>query len=216
MQSQVFAKDMSYRRRMRYLLHLPPTYTERKPYPLILSLHGSGERGDDLNLVKMHGIPKVLASQPDFPFIVVAPQCPKSTYWHYELETLHALLEEVIATHSVDERRVYLTGLSMGGYGTWAMATRYPDLFAAIAPICGGGIPFTTEQIAHLPVWAFHGEKDEDVPVSESQMMVDTLNQHYGGQARLTIYPDLAHNSWTVTYNNPELYEWFLRHRKEA
>lgn len=214
MQAHVFKKDMTYRRRMRYLLHVPPTYDKKNAWPLILFLHGSGERGEDLNLVKLHGIPRVLASEPEFPFMVVAPQCLKDSYWHYELESLKGLLDDIIENYKVDVQRVYLTGLSMGGYGTWSMAIRYPELFAAIAPICGGGVPFTTERLADVPVWAFHGALDEVVSVRESQVMVDTLNERYGGNAQLTIYPDLAHNSWTRTYENPDLYAWFLEHRK--
>lgn len=210
MLAQVLRKDVSYCRRIRYLLHLPPRRERSARWPLILFLHGSGERGDDLNLVKKHGLPKVLASQPEFPFVVVAPQCSPDSYWHYELETLDVLLNDVLEAYPVDSRRLYLTGLSMGGYGTWAMAIRYPDRFAAIAPVCGGGVPFTTERIRHLPVWAFHGAQDDVVPVRESQDMVDALNHLYGGNAKLTIYPDAKHDSWTETYANPQLYDWFL------
>ena len=110
--------------------------------------------------------------------------------------------------------RIYVTGLSMGGYGTWDLATRYPNRFAAIAPICGGGEPARACTVKHLPVWAFHGAKDEVVPLEQSQAMIDALAA-CDGNARLTVYPDADHDAWTQTYDNPELYDWFLSHRRQ-
>ena len=196
----------------RYLLYLPRAYTEDdREWPLILFLHGAGERGDDLELVKMHGPPKIVAERDDFPFVVVSPQCPADQWW--DTDVLSALLDEVVAQYRIDEDRIYLTGLSMGGFGTWSLAIRQPDRFAAIAPICGGGITHATRYIAHLPVWVFHGAKDETVRLKESQEMVDALKR-YGGNVEFTVYPEAGHDSWTETYDNPELYEWFLTHRR--
>ena len=113
----------------------------------------------------------------------------------------------------MDTRRIYLTGLSMGGYGTWATATRYPDRFAAIAPICGGGEVLLANLLKDTPIWAFHGDADTVVPLSKSQEMVEAVNRS-GGNAKLTIYPGVNHDSWTQTYNNDALYEWFLSHSK--
>jgi predicted peptidase len=198
---------------MDYLLYLPADYEEQESWPLLLFLHGKGERGDDLELVKKHGPPKLIAEGRDFPFIVVCPQCPADQWW--ESIELVALLDEITRTHKVDEDRVYVTGLSMGGFGTWRLAAYAPQRFAAIAPICGGGEIYWAEELAPLPVWAFHGARDPVVPVARSQAMVDELKEA-GGDPILTIYPEADHDSWTETYNNPELYEWLLKQRRRA
>jgi predicted peptidase len=203
--------------RLRYLLFLPQEYRthdqQGERWPLILFLHGMGERGDDLELVKIHGIAKIVETQPDFPFIALSPQCPDGTMWWHHNLILKGLLEEVIAHHAVDPDRVYLTGLSMGGYGTWSLAMAYPQMFAAIAPICGGGMPEWAMTLKEVPVWAFHGAEDPFVPLEQSQRMVDALRAQ-GGDVRFTIYPGVGHDSWTQTYENPELYQWFLQHRR--
>lgn len=207
-------------KRLSYLLFLPEGYglDPDQRWPMILFLHGAGERGNDLNLVKKHGIPKVAERRPGFPFVCVSPQCPADSWWSEQREVLIALLDHVLAEYRVDPQRVYLTGLSMGGFGTWDLATRYPEYFAAIAPICGGGpahfgFPQRVAALKEVPVWAFHGAKDPVVPVEESIKLVDAL-KGYGGDARLTIYPEAGHDSWTATYDNQELYDWFLSHRK--
>ena len=196
-----------------YLLFLPADYGKdpAKKWPTILFLHGAGERGSDVNLVKVHGPPKIVEQKKDFPFIVISPQCPAGGWW--DPQTLIALLDEVSADHAVDPDRVYLTGLSMGGYGTWETAIRHPDRFAAIAPICGGGNKHRVRGIKHVPTWVFHGDKDGAVPVAESIEMVDALKAA-GGDVQFTRYPDAEHDSWTETYNNPKLYDWFLSHTR--
>lgn len=206
-------------RPLNYLLHVPATAADRsdQTWPLILFLHGYGESGEDVSAVMKHGLPQVVAQQPDFPFIVVAPQCPWHTWWPELAESLDALLDQVMATYAVDPQRVYLTGLSMGGFGTWYLGATRPQRFAAIAPICGGGYWFHgfPNQVCALkttPVWAFHGAKDEIVPLAASEQLVETL-QACGGDVRFTVYPDATHDSWTETYNNPELYTWFLQHK---
>jgi predicted peptidase len=197
-----------------YLLYLPKGYGEQdQKWPLMLFLHGSGERGDDLDLVKRHGPPKLVAEGKDFPFIIVSPQCPLGQWWPEKIDTLVALLDDVQSAYAVDPNRVYLTGLSIGGYGTWALACEHPDRFAAIAPICGGGEPFLADRLRDVPVWAFHGAKDPVVPVIESEVMVEAVRRA-GGQAKLTIYPDAGHDAWTAAYNDPELYVWLLSHRR--
>lgn len=201
--------------RLDYWLHLPAAYTADAGtrWPLILFLHGRGERGADLDLVKIHGIAKVVETQPDFPFITVAPQCPITSVWMTdELDHLNALLDSVIAQYAVDTERVYLTGLSMGGFGTWHLAARSPERFAAIAPVCGGGPLDAACQLKTMPIWAFHGDADEVVPVSMSETIVAAV-QACGGTPRLTVYPGVNHDSWTQTYANPELYTWFRQHR---
>lgn len=204
-----------------YLLFLPQGYRKDgdQRWPLILFLHGAGERGSDLERVKKHGIPREVARRPDLPFICVSPQCPAGSTWWNEVDALVALLDHVVATLTVDEDRLYLTGMSMGGYGTWHLATLYPQRFAAIAPICGGGVwmhgyPERVCALKHLPVWAFHGALDPDVPLAESEAMVGALRA-CGGNVRLTVYSRAGHDSWTRTYAQRWLYDWFLRHRRK-
>lgn len=201
--------------RMGYLLYLPEDYEQQESWPLVLFLHGAGERGDDLEKVKVHGPPKLIAAGKQFPFVCVSPQCPEDSWW--DATQLLALLDEIVRTHKIDEDRIYITGLSMGGFGTWELAARAPNRFAAIAPICGGGeaIGLRVRRFAHLPVWAFHGAKDTAVPLERSQQMIDVLKKE-GGEPKFTIYPDAAHDSWTQTYNNPEFYEWLLAQRRES
>src|SRR5918997_4292244 len=194
---------------LNYLLYLPKQYDEDKSkrWPLILFLHGAGERGSDLNKVKSLGPPKLVAEGKEMPFIIVSPQVPERSTW--EPEALDALLREIIGQYAVDEDRIYLTGVSMGGAGTWRLASAHPERFAAIAPICGWGDSGMAQRIGNIPTWVFHGARDDIVPVQASQEMVDALKQ-VGNEARFTIYPDAGHDSWTETYNNPALLEWFL------
>jgi predicted peptidase len=201
--------------RLGYLLYLPEDYEQQESWPLVLFLHGAGERGDDLEKVKVHGPPKLIAAGKQFPFVCVSPQCPEDSWW--DATQLLALLDEIVRTHKINENRIYVTGLSMGGFGTWELAARAPKRFAAIAPICGGGeaIGLRVQRFAHLPVWAFHGAKDTAVPLERSQQMIDALEKE-GGEPKFTIYPDVAHDSWTQTYNNPELYEWLLAQRRTS
>ena len=206
------AAKFEIRRTLDYLLHLPENYESRETWPLIVFLHGAGERGDNIAKVKVHGPPKLVESKPDFPFIVVSPQCPSGQRWN--APDIMALIQHIKTKYPVDNERIYLTGLSMGGYGTWDIATKYPDDFAAIAPICGGGNPRFARRISHLPTWAFHGAKDTVVPISQSESMVNAM-EAAGGKPRFTIYPTAGHDSWTATYNNPELFEWFLQHTKQ-
>lgn len=211
---QAFEKVITKILNCQYLLFLPEDYEKKQQrWPMILFLHGAGERGNDLNLVKKHGPPKIVENKKDFPFIVVSPQCPQDRWWTGEVEVLINLLDDIVSRYNVDTERIYLTGLSMGGYGTWTLAAAYPERFAAIAPICGGGERYMADKFKELPVWAFHGAKDNVVPPVKSEEMVSAINAR-GGNAKLTVYPDAAHDSWTATYDNPELYDWFLKHRK--
>jgi len=191
----------------KYLLYLPKDYADSdQKFPLLMFLHGAGESGDDLDKVKVHGPPKIVDSKPDFPFIVVSPQCAVRPW---RPDQLNALLDDIIAKYRVDTDRVYLTGLSMGGYGTWTWAAQHPERFAAIAPICGGGNPLDASKLKDIPTWVFHGAKDGVVPLARSQEMVDAIKAA-GGDPKFTIYPDAEHDSWTETYNNDELYKWML------
>ena len=202
-----------------YLLFRPRGRRPRSGWPLILFLHGAGERGSNLSFVAQHGIPKVAAENAEFPFIAVSPQCPASATWC--AEDLMALLDHVMRKQKVDRRRVYATGLSMGGYAVWSLAVAYPRRFAAVAPICGGSdtvsILLATghrlRALRTLPIWAFHGAQDDLVSPEESQRMVEAFRR-IGNSPKLTLYSDLGHDCWTRTYANPELYEWLLSHRR--
>jgi len=224
-----------------YLLYLPKDYDPKgkKKWPLIFFLHGAGERGTNLSLVSMHGPPKMVKKSPATPkneseegrqhreaatkvlqeqFIIVSPQCPTNEWW--EDEPLMELLDSVIGKHKVDTSRVYLTGLSMGGYGSWNLGIRHPERFAAVVPICGGGESIgvllaarnKASALKSLGVWAFHGGKDTTVPLDESERMIAALKKAGCPDVKLTVYPEAQHDSWTETYNNPKLYEWMLEH----
>lgn len=202
---------------LKYLLYLPKDYDphSEKRWPLILFLHGAGERGNDLEIVKRNGIPKIAEQENNLPFIAVSPQCPENSVWEDHFTALDILLEEIAQKYKIDEDRLYLTGLSMGGYGTWDLAMMFPERFAGIVPICGGSAyPHSVELLTNLPIWVFHGAKDDIVPVEESQVLVNALTK-LGSNVRFTVYPEAGHDSWTETYNNPELYAWLLRQKRD-
>lgn len=221
-QTHIFDTHITRAARVSYLLYLPEGYdaAPARRWPLILFLHGSGERGSDLDAVRSIGLPPVVERNPAFPFIVIAPQCPLDSDWTLELDAVAALLEHVVASEAVDARRVYLTGMSMGGRGAWQLAARMPERFAALAPVCGrrpvwAYSPEELHPLKDLPTWVFHGAQDEVVPPAESEFMVAALKA-CGGAVRFTLYPEAAHDCWTATYGNPELYEWFLAHAGET
>jgi len=194
----------------KYLLYKPKSESKEK-LPLIVFLHGAGERGDDLQKVKIHGIPKIFDTHMNYNCIAVSPQCPQNTFWVAELKNLKIFIDYIIKEYNIDETRIYLTGLSMGGYGTWYMAMAYPNMFAAIAPVCGGGMPWNAN-VLKMPVWAFHGEADTVVPVLESINMVNKINEDKC-TARLTVFPNVGHNAWDYAYND-ELILWLLGNHK--
>ena len=195
---------------MQYAVRYPDGYTEGKPYPVLLFLHGAGTRGSDINNITSHSFMKRPDKFEGFPFVVVAPLCHENT-WFDLFETLKRFTLFIASAAYTDQKRLYLTGNSMGGYGTWQLAMSLPELFAAIIPICGGGMYWNAARLVNVPVWAFHGGKDGTVYVAESEKMVAAINKR-GGEAKLTIYPEHGHNSWDDTYNNPEIYTWLLSH----
>lgn len=217
--ARVFKTTASDKVQLNYLLFLPESYNAKssKQWPLILFLHGIGERGSDPWKVKVHGPPKVAEKMSNFPFIVVSPQCPNGEWWSNR--PLIALLDQIIADYKVDTNRVYLSGLSMGGFGAWNLALEFPERFAAVAPICGGGNPYYPNGLSarrkaalkSLPFWVFHGDKDESVGIGESERMVNGLKR-FGCDVKFTVYPGVGHDSWTQTYSDRRLYEWFLEH----
>lgn len=254
-----FKKTVTKTVEYQYLLSLPTGYdaAKDKKWPVILFLHGSGERGTDPWLVSMHGPPRLIRGHaptlppsaapkagstpaptppPETPeakaqrelaatalrdnFIVISPQCPNGVWW--DDDGVLGLLDDVMAKYQTDSHRVYLTGLSMGGYGTWSVGLKYPERFAAIVPICGGGqfrdiISASKDKkaaILSLGIRVFHGAKDPTVPLAESENMVTALKKAGVKEISLTVYPEAKHDSWTETYNNPELYEWLLKHQR--
>ncbi|WP_310469065.1 alpha/beta hydrolase-fold protein [Sphingomonas sp.] len=196
-----------------YLLHLPPSYAADRAalWPLLIFLHGSGERGDDLASVKAHGPPKLADRDPSFPFVLVSPQLPRDQDWN--ATRLDALLDRTLATLRIDRARVYLTGLSLGGHASWRWAAARPTRFAAVAPVAGIGDPATACALKETPVWAFHGDRDDTVPPEGSFAMVRAIRT-CGGAPRLTIFPNFGHNSWDPAYGDPALYLWLLQQRR--
>ncbi|MEM9996139.1 MAG: prolyl oligopeptidase family serine peptidase [Bacteroidota bacterium] len=198
-----------------YALLLPEGYEadEDTRWPLVLFLHGSGERGEDLSRVAIHGPLKEVREGRAFPFVLVAPQLPAARP-RWEVRELGALLDHIEATHRIDPARVYVTGLSMGGYATWDLVMHFPDRFAAAAPVCGGGLPFRAPAFSGTPIWAFHGALDGIVPLERSAEMARAINAS-GGEVKLTVYPEAAHDAWTATYADPAFYAWLLNHTRD-
>ena len=198
----------------RYLLALPDGYDDpaRKDerWPLLVFLHGVGECGTDLDVVKRHGPPKLIASGKKLPCIVVSPQ---TEVIGWSPLALHALLDDLEATLRVDRAREYLTGISMGGFGTWATAIERPDRFAAIVPICGGADWIGVRRLGDVPTWVFHGRRDPAVPISFSEQAV-TLLQSSGGSPKFTIVEDGLHDVWTRAYDDPALWAWLFAQRR--
>ena len=213
---QVVSKTNEYR----FLLSLPKDYAAdpARKWPLVLFLHGAGERGTDVQKVAVHGPPKLVKQGRDFPFILASPQCPEGQVW--DADALIGLVDTLQEQLRVDPKRTYATGLSMGGYGTWSLALKYPDRFAAVAPICGGGetiralLPAKHQALKSLGVWTFHGGKDTVVLPAESERMMDAFKRAGVSDLKLTLYPDAGHDSWTEAYNTPALYDWLLQHSR--
>lgn len=191
---------------------LEPTDTS-KPQPILLFLHGAGERGSD-NQLQLVGLPSQFVEsrwRKVFQGFVIVPQCPQGESWTGNLDAVESLLNEWRNDLRVDRRRVYVTGLSMGGYGTWALAARRPEWIAAAVPICGGGEIATAKRLVSVPIWAVHGLKDESVRPSESRAMIEAIRRE-GGQPQLTELPGVGHDSWTQTYRDPDgVLAWMFR-----
>ncbi len=199
-----------------YMEYLPQDYDETKKYPIIFFLHGIGERGDsleDLDRVAIHGPMKYVVAGEQYPFILIAPQCPSNNYWGGLNESLNAFVDDMIRTHAVDENRVYLTGLSMGGTGTWMLAMSSPEKWAAIAPVCGSGIPWYAASLREVPIHMFHGDDDQAVSVHEAITMLTRVNAA-GGDAQIKIYYGVGHNCWNQAYDGDMLWKWLLSHTR--
>ncbi len=193
---------------MQYLVRYPTGYEKGKKYPVIFFLHGSGSRGNDIHALMNNPFFTITDESTDFPFVTVAPQCSENT-WFDMFETLESFVHKLVKEDYVDASRLYLMGVSMGGYGAWQLAMSMPEYFAAVVPISGGGMYWNAGRLLNVPVWAFHGEIDTVVFIDESTKMVERVNQ-CGGNARLTIFPGKGHTLWDDVYRNQEVFEWLL------
>lgn len=200
----------------KYVVFVPKDYDGKKEYPVILFLHGSGETGTDGKKQVGTGIGTAIKKMPDFGFITILPQSHKRT-WQAGSDDANralAMLETTQKEYKTDSKRIYLTGLSMGGYGTWSLAAKYPEKWAAIVPICGGGNPADAAKFKDIPCWNFHGDDDKAVKVEKSREMIKALKDA-GGHPEYTEYPGVGHNSWDKAYATKELYPWLLKHSKK-
>lgn len=197
---------------MQYLIRYPENYKTGEKYPVILFLHGAGTRSNDIKVLAGNSFFRLTAKHESFPFVCVAPLCHSET-WFDQFETLKRFVEMVQKAEYTDPDRIYLTGNSMGGYGSWQLAISMPEVFAAMVPVCGGGMYWDAGRLKNLPIWAFHGDIDPTVFTEESVKMVEAVNKR-GGNAKLTIYPNTKHDSWTATYSNPEVFAWMLTHNR--
>ena len=200
-----------------YLFSLPTKFdpASNEKWPVILFLHGRGESRGPLSIVAKWGPPRMVKRGDDFPYILIAPQCPSESRWTDDDQQsgVLKLLDHITKSFPVDTTRIYLTGLSMGGYGTWKMAAENPDLFAAVSPICGRGNPADAAKLVNLPIWVFHGTEDTAVLYRHSDDMVRAIRKAGGKKVRFTTLQHVGHNSWSAAYATPELYQWFDRHK---
>lgn len=196
-----------------YVVYLPADYTPDDRWPLILYLHSSGERGDDLRHTHA-GLGLAIRQHPErFPCLAVLPQCPEELWWTDDPQHLERPFLAALEEFLVDLDRVYLTGISMGGYATWIYGAAHAGRFAALLPICGGGHQEDYGRLCTLPIWAFHGSEDDAVPPEESRRMWDMVREA-GGDIRYTEYPGVGHESWDITYGDPAVIEWLLSQRR--
>ena len=193
---------------MHYLVAYPENFSKTEKYPLLFLIHGAGTRGDDPKRLENNVFYTATAKLENFPFVVIAPLCYANT-WFDIYEKLKRFIIDKSNEPFVDKDKIYAMGASMGGYCVWQLGMSMPEHFAAIVPICGGGMYWNCRRYINLPVWAFHGELDGAVKVEESIKMVDAINS-IGGNAKLTIYKDTYHDAWTATYKNQEVYDWLL------
>jgi predicted peptidase len=206
--------EISHFKTLDYVISYPDDYLPDKKYPLLIHLHGAGSRGNDINLIYETAVGPIgeINRGRKLPFIVVSPQCSVKM-WFEISETTLAFIDEAASRPDVDRSRIYLCGISMGGYACWYFAMFRADLFAAILPVCGGGIPAFASYLKGLPVWAHHGALDDVVDVNETISMVKALKR-IGSEVKMTIYPDRGHDCWTPVFANNDIYTWLLAHKK--
>jgi predicted peptidase len=198
-----------------FLLYVPENYNDAKIkyFPTLIFLHGRDEAGTDINLVKRHGLPKLLQTAKHFKFLVISPQCPSHRLWN-RTDILHEFLTRMIRQFKVDPHQLYLTGISTGGSGTWIWAKDYPGDFAAIVPVSGACYTDISSSLRFLPVWIFHGLRDNAIKIHEDSVLYRNLTS-LDAPVRFTVYPGGGHDIWDQTYSNPDLYTWLLNFKKE-
>lgn len=195
---------------LKYAVRYPKNFSQDKKHPVIMCLHGAGSRGNDAAGLKENYFFTATENKEKFPFICIMPLCPEDKTWFDFLGELKALTQEIISLSYVRDEKIFLMGASMGGYGAWQLAMSLPQCFAAVAPVCGGGMYWNAKVLQNIPVWAFHGKDDTIVLCEESIKMVNFINR-FGGKARITLYDETGHDSWRKAYADDELYKWFLR-----
>lgn len=196
----------------RFLLYLPQGFSRSRgqQYPLLIFLHGSGESGGTIDRVKAHGPPNFLGERPDFPFIVASPQADSARFG-FDLDNLNFLLDRLLQQLPIDRDRIYVTGLSMGGIATYKWASSRPGTFAAIAPVSAAWDTGDACLLKYVPIWTFHGAKDDIVKFADGEAMVNAIKA-CGGDIKFTVYPEIGHPAWEPAYDDPELYAWLLAH----
>lgn len=197
--------------KIKYVIRYPEEFSENETYPLLIFIHGAGGRGMNIDTIYNHSF----FGQTDkykLNMVSVAPQCYENS-WFSIFEQLQEFVKDVIMQEFIDKSRVYLMGASMGAYATWQLAMSRPELFAAIVPICGGGMYWNAERLKEIPVWAFHGSDDNVVFCRESENMVQAINK-CGGNAKLTVFEGVEHNSWSTVFNYSKLFDWLIEQQK--
>jgi predicted peptidase len=197
-----------------YLLYLPKDYTNHEDsFPLIIYLHGGSQRGKDLNKLKGYGLPYLIEKGYDYKFVIVSPQCPDTTYWS-RVDWFDSLYLNLTSKYHIDKRRIYVTGISMGGFGTWHAAMDYPDKITAIVPLCGGcNDSLDICRIRQIPVWTFHGSADTEINIDETVRLVNRLNE-CNGKVKFSRLENEGHGLQFIYEKNPEIYKWMLEQKK--
>ncbi|MHC1770606.1 MAG: alpha/beta hydrolase-fold protein [Flexilinea sp.] len=199
-----------------YLIYYPDDYPlANERLPLIVFLHGGGERGIDPHLLTCHSLPSLCERGLSERCLVFSPQCPEKGDWYLYIADLMDCIDQISDIYDPDDSKISLTGISMGAYGVWELAITYPSRFSALAPICGGGMAWRSNMLKNIPVWAFHGQIDEIVDVRCSVEMVNAVNQA-GGNAKLTVYESIGHDSWNSAYNDPNLIKWLIQQSRKT
>ena len=209
MQIEVYGKSF-----FNYLLFLPKGYDKTKKYPLMIFLHGAGERGDDLKMLKVHSIPKIFDGDVDYQAIVVSPQCKSGETWNTNIESLKKFILEMIEVYNADKNAVSITGISMGGFGTWQTIMDMPEVFSCASPICAGGMAWRASVLTDLPLRIYHGELDQAVDVFYSKDLYRALKDCGAKEVELFLYPEVGHNVWNNAYEETDLISWLISKRK--
>ena len=207
MQNKVYNFKDKRIEKFNYKIHIPENF--KSGMPLLVALHGAGERGDDHSRVVIHGAAKYIEAGRRIDAVVLAPQCPADFTWNMLTVELKELIDYVAEEYEVDPDRISLTGLSMGGFGTWEMGINYPGFFSALAPVCGGGMSWRVRLIGKTPVWTFHGDKDDVVPPEGTYDMVRKLRAA-GGNVKFTVFEGVKHNSWEPAYEDTCVLDWLI------